>query len=146
MTWQEVTSGKLSFMFIAEFRALKVKYEKEIDDIRDQYDRQNLQFKLEKLEEESYKTLNFELSSPDDSHVSEFSVKVSELNDKYLNINQMHEEALMTIRRLESQIEKMRQDSSNENCNKDKVISKLEKRITDVTKRLKNQEKNNKQV
>lgn len=132
--------------FRQEKLQLKRKYEKEIEEVRDKYDQQIIDFKMEKLEIESNKNLFSELSSPDESHASEFSVKVSELNDKFVNIAQLYEEAMRTINKLKWELVKQQADHKEELTVKEKVVKKLEKRIVDITKRLENQEKKNKQI
>jgi len=109
-------------------------------------ERQQLLSKIQHLEFEVHKGYAFELSSPDESHVTEFSVKVSELNDKYLNIHQMYEESAMSIVKLKNQLNKAKNEYQDSLRAKNKEIKDFEKKIADLTKRIENQDKKNKQI
>ena len=128
-------------------KELKYKYQTEIDQVKEQFEKQQMALKLQKLEIEHQKQqIGYEISSLDESHASEFSVKMSELNDKFLNVNQMYEEAVRTIHKQNDQIVKLKCEHEDELTAKDNIITKLEKRIVDISKRLENQDKKTKQI
>lgn len=88
---------------------LKEKYEKTLIEIRFLYDKEmnNLSSKIEYLEGELYNkkeishshdNSEWDVSNPDDSMVSQFSVKFSELNDKLFEIRNQSNNEIFTLR------------------------------------------------
>lgn len=66
-----------------EIDKLKKRWRAELDEERERYRSLMVEIRVERARDDANRLVAYDLSSLDESHASEFSVKVSELNDKY---------------------------------------------------------------